>query len=48
MKEDLNEKKLDAEWVFLILEAKKIGLSITDIQEFLLSTNREKEIIKKA
>ncbi len=41
MKEEIDEVKLDADWVFLILEAKKIGLSINDVKEFLLS--REKK-----
>jgi DNA-binding transcriptional MerR regulator len=48
MKEDLDGKKLDLEWVLLILEAKQIGLSIHEVQDFLLSNQREQGMIKKA
>ncbi|WP_328589309.1 anti-repressor SinI family protein [Litchfieldia alkalitelluris] len=30
------EKGLDVEWIALILEAKNLGLSVEDVQSFLL------------
>ncbi|SNS62048.1 Anti-repressor SinI [Bacillus sp. OK838] len=32
------------EWVYLILEAKNLGLSIEDVREFIVG-NREKKVI---
>jgi len=36
----LKENELDKEWVELILQARKQGLSIEDIREFINQTKR--------
>ncbi|WML28695.1 anti-repressor SinI family protein [Neobacillus sp. OS1-32] len=32
-------EKIDEEWVYLILEAKKLGLTIAEVQRFLNQKN---------
>jgi hypothetical protein len=32
---DVNEKELDKEWLDLMIEARKLGISIEEIKEFL-------------
>ncbi|MBL4953681.1 anti-repressor SinI family protein [Neobacillus sp. YIM B02564] len=32
-------EKIDEEWVYLILEAKKLGLTIAEVQSFLNQKN---------
>ncbi|KML11743.1 antirepressor [Bacillus safensis] len=40
------KRRVDEEWVYLIQEAKKIGLGIEEIQAFLTSNGDQKMIIK--
>ncbi|AVM25851.1 anti-repressor SinI family protein [Bacillus pumilus] len=40
------KRRVDEEWVYLIQEAKKIGLSIEEIQAFLTSNGDQKMINK--
>lgn len=35
--DNIKEKDLDSEWLTLICEAKEIGISLTEIKEFLLN-----------
>ncbi|WML51623.1 anti-repressor SinI family protein [Neobacillus sp. PS3-12] len=35
MTTDVNEKELDKEWLDLMIEARKLGISIDEIKEFL-------------
>ena len=37
----LFENKIDLEWMSLIVEAKKIGLSVQEIRQFLCSERKE-------
>lgn len=46
MKEEMGAELLDVEWVTLILEARSIGLSIQEVQDFL--NKKKKGMIKKA
>ncbi|MGE6630470.1 anti-repressor SinI family protein [Bacillus sp. NPDC077027] len=40
------KRRVDEEWVYLIQEAKKIGLDIEEIQAFLTSNGDQKKINK--
>ncbi|WP_102026258.1 anti-repressor SinI family protein [Salirhabdus sp. Marseille-P4669] len=39
--------KLDLEWVELIIEAKDLGISLEEIESFLLETKTKRETEKK-
>ncbi|MBM7690903.1 DNA-binding transcriptional MerR regulator [Peribacillus deserti] len=37
--------ELDQEWVELLLQAKKMGMNLEDIREFLQSAQEQKEVV---
>ncbi|QNU03898.1 anti-repressor SinI family protein [Peribacillus butanolivorans] len=35
------QKKMDAEWIHLILEAKSVGVSIQEVRDFIQNLNNQ-------